>query len=172
LSSFYRLKNRIIAKFYTRFPQLAKKFIESFSPIETEGIPWSPVRKTLKESRVALITTAGVHQRDQKPFDMDDPDGDPTFRTIDVSRPIGDLMITHDYYDHADADRDINIVFPIQRIQELKSEGIIGDVATTHYGFMGHTLGRHIGTLLHQSASDVAQRLERDHVDVVLLTPG
>lgn len=170
--SLSRLKNKIIARFITRFPILAKRFIESFSPIETEGIPWSPVRKPLKESRVALVTTAGVHQRDQKPFDMDDPDGDPTFRVIDVSTPINDLTITHDYYDHSDADRDINIVFPIQRIQELKSEGIIGDIAITHYGFMGHIVGRHIQTLLNQSAPEVAQRLKRDNVDAVLLIPG
>jgi D-proline reductase (dithiol) PrdB len=121
---------------------------------------------------VVLVTTAGVHHRDQKPFDMDDPDGDPTFRVIDVSRPINDLMITHDYYDHSDADRDINIVFPIQRVQELKSEGIIGDIATTHYGFMGHIVGRHIQTLLNQNAPEVAQRLKRDNVDAVLLIPG
>jgi D-proline reductase (dithiol) PrdB len=170
--SLSRLKNKIIARFITRFPILAKRFIESFSPIETEGIPWSPVRKPLKESKVVLVTTAGVHHRDQKPFDMDDPDGDPTFRVIDVSRPINDLMITHDYYDHSDADRDINIVFPIQRVQELKSEGIIGDIATTHYGFMGHIVGRHIQTLLNQNAPEVAQRLKRDNVDAVLLIPG
>ena len=170
--SFARLKNKNIARFTTRFPFLAKRFIESFSPLETEGIPWSPASKPLKESRVALVTTAGVHHRHQQPFDMKDLDGDPTFRVINDTIPISDLMITHDYYDHSDADRDINIVFPIQRIRELESEGFIGDVAKTHFGFMGHIVGRHIQTLLTQSAPEVAQNLKNDNVDIVLLTPG
>ena len=167
-----RFKNRTIAKLTTRFPSLAKRFTESFSLLETEGVPWTPVNKPLTNCRVAVITTAGIHHRSQVPFDMHDPDGDPTFRVIDVSRPISDLTITHDYYDHADAERDINIVFPIQRLRELEREGLIGKVAETHYGFMGHIVGRHIHTLINQSAPEVARRLKADHIDVVLLTPG
>jgi D-proline reductase (dithiol) PrdB len=103
---------------------------------------------------------------------MNDPDGDPTFREIDIQRPLYDLMITHDYYDHADADRDINIVFPIERLREFETEGIIGRVADTHYSFMGHIDGRHIKTLINEYAPEVAQRVKADNVDVVLFTPG
>ena len=170
--SLWRLKNRLIAKLTTRFPFLGKRFTEAFSPVETEGIPWVPVSKPLAVSKVAMVTTAGVHHRDQPPFDMNDRDGDPSFRAIDVSRPVSDLMITHDYYDHGDADKDINIVFPIQRLRELESEGIIGEIAGTHYGFMGHILGAHVQTLVNRSAPEVARRLKNDGVDVVLLTPG
>ena len=53
---------------------------------------------------------------------MQDPDGDPTYREIERDTPVEALMITHDYYDHRDADRDINIVFPIQRLAELAEE--------------------------------------------------
>ena len=167
-----RVKNRTIAKLTTRFPYLAKRFTEAFSPLETESVPWTPLGKPLADCRVAVVTTAGVHHRDQPPFDMGDPDGDPTFRIIDVSLPLSDLMITHDYYDHTDADRDVNIVFPIQRLWELESEGLIGEVVSTHYGFMGHIVGRHIHTLVTQTAPEVARRLKKDEVDVVLLTPG
>jgi D-proline reductase (dithiol) PrdB len=121
---------------------------------------------------VALVTTAGVHHRDQPPFDMRNPDGDPSFRAIDGSHPVSDLMITHDYYDHRDADKDINIVFPIQRLRELEKEGVIGGIASTHYGFMGHILGEHVQTLVNRSAPQVARKLKEDGVDVVLLTPG
>ena len=167
-----RVKNRTIARLTTRFPSLAKRFIDAFSPLETEGVPWTPLGKPLADCRVAVVTTAGVHHRDQPPFDMADPDGDPTFRIIDVSLPLSDLMITHDYYDHTDADRDINIVFPIQRLWELESDGLIGGVVSTHYGFMGHIVGRHIHTLVTQTAPEVARSLKKDEVDVVLLTPG
>jgi len=126
----------------------------------------------LVDCKVAMVTTAGVHHRDQPPFDMRDPDGDPSFRAIDVSRPVCNLMITHDYYDHRDADKDINVVFPIQRLRELERDGIIGEIASTHYGFMGHILGAYVQTLVNRSAPEVARRLKEDGVDVVLLTPG
>lgn len=170
--SFSKVKNRIIATLTTRFPFVATWFTEAFSPLETVGVPWTPVSKPLAECTVAVVTTAGIHHGSQPPFDMHDPDGDPTFRVIDVSRPISDLMITHDYYDHADAERDINVVFPIQRLWELERDGLIGEVAKTHYGFMGHIVGRHIHILVNESASEVARRLKRDEVDVVLLIPS
>ena len=170
--SLTRLKNRTISKLITRYPLAAKIFTDSFTPLETKGIPWSPIRKPLSECKVALVTTAGVHHRDQPPFDMNDRDGDPTFRVIDISRPVEDLMITHDYYDHSDAEKDINIVFPVQRLREFKSEGYIGNLSENHFGFMGHIVGRNIETLIKETAPDVAGRLSNDNVDIVLLTPG
>lgn len=170
--SLSRLKHRVIAKLITRFPSLGKRFIDSYAPWESEDIPWTPVQKLLRDSKVAIVTTAGVHHKDQEPFDMVDPNGDPSYRVLDTTRPLESLMITHDYYDHADADRDINIVFPIQRLMEFENEGIIGKVADLHYGFMGHIDGPHIATLIKKTAPEVAERIHEDSVDVVLLTPG
>ena len=167
-----RLKNRLIAKLITQFPSLAQGFIEAYKPWETEGIPWAHVRKPLTESIVALVTTAGVHRKDQKPFNMKDRNGDPTYREIDNDTPVEDLMITHDYYDHTDAQKDINIVFPNTRLKEFASEGFIGSVARTHYGFMGHIVGPHIYSLMNESAPEVAANLQKQGVDCVLLTPG
>jgi D-proline reductase (dithiol) PrdB len=167
-----RSRNRFLAKILTRFPFLARLFIVSYQPVESEGIPWTVVKKPLRECTVALITTAGVHQRDQKPFDMRDPNGDPSYRVIPGTKPLTDLMITHDYYDHADADRDMNIVFPIERLREFVRQGIIRGVADTHYGFMGHILGPHIETLVNTTAPEVAGQLMKDGVDALLLTPG
>jgi D-proline reductase (dithiol) PrdB len=168
----YRIKNRIIARVLTRFPVLAKLFSGIHRPLETEGIPWNPLRKSLRDCKVAVVTTAGVHHKDQKQFDMLDPNGDPTFRVIDVSSPFTELTITHDYYDHRDADADLNIVFPLERLREFEAEGIIGSLAERHYGFMGHITGPHIAALVNTTAPEVARRLKADLVDIVLLTPG
>jgi D-proline reductase (dithiol) PrdB len=91
---------------------------------------------------------------------------------IDLSRPLSDLMITHDYYDHRDADKDINIVFPVERLREFGREGVIGGLANVHYGFMGHITGPHIMTLITRTAPEAARLLKKDGVDVALLTPG
>ncbi len=167
-----RLKNKLIAKILTRVPFFAKFFVASYKPLESKEIPWTQVKKALRDSTVAIVTTAGVHHKTQKPFDMKDPDGDPTFRQIDTARPLSDLMITHDYYDHADADKDLNIVFPVERLKEFEKEGIIGKLTDRHYGFMGHILRRHIDTLINKTAIEVAESLKADGVDIVLLMPG
>lgn len=167
-----RIKNRLIARILTRFPLLVKLLTGLYKPPELEEIPWTPLKKPLAKSIVAVVTTAGVHNKTQKHFDMSDPNGDPSFRVIDISNPLTDLMITHDYYDHADADRDINIVFPIERLREFEKEGTIGGLSELHYGFMGHILGAHVDTLTKITAPEVAHRLQNDRVDIVLLTPG
>jgi D-proline reductase (dithiol) PrdB len=169
---FSRVKNIVIAKIITRFPFLAKRLIEAYKPWESEEIPWSPLTKPLDRCTMALVTTAGVHQKDQTPFDMLDPDGDPTFRTIDNSVSVNNLMITHDYYDHADADKDMNIVFPLERLQEFAQEGVIGRVADKSYSFMGHIDGPYIHTLINKSSPEIVTCLKADKVNVVLLTPG
>jgi D-proline reductase (dithiol) PrdB len=169
---FSRIKNRLVAKLITRFPSLSRRFTESYTPWESEDVPWTPVRELLRDCRISIVTTAGVHQRDQEPFDMKDPNGDPSYRVIDGRLPVEELMITHDYYDHADADRDINIVFPIERLREFQAEGVIGRVADRHYGFMGHIDGPHIRTLVQKTGPEVARLLRKEGVDVVLLTPG
>jgi D-proline reductase (dithiol) PrdB len=167
-----RLKNRFLAKILTRFPLLAKYSIASYDPAESTTVPWTPLKKPLNDCSVALVTTAGVHQRDQRPFDMTDPNGDPSFRAIETTKPLSDLTITHDYYDHGDADRDMNIVFPLERLREFETLGIVRAVADIHYGFMGHILGPHLRTLVTDTAPDVARLLKAGNVDVVLLTPG
>ncbi|MFC1770157.1 glycine/sarcosine/betaine reductase selenoprotein B family protein [Nitrospirota bacterium] len=173
MSKISRLKNQTIAKALTAFPMLAEKAIEAAGPtVNFDDSPWTPVTKPLKEMRVAIVTTSGAHHTDQNPFDMSDETGDPSVRMIDASRPADSIMITHDYYDHKDADKDINIVFPIDRLREFADEGRIGEVAPTHYGLMGHLMGKHIDTLLNETSPGIVKRLKEEAVDAVLLTPG
>jgi D-proline reductase (dithiol) PrdB len=167
-----RFKNRFIARLTGKFPPLAKRFVTSYAPRESEDIPWTPLTKPLSECTLAVVTTAGVHHRDQTPFNMIDRDGDPSYRVIDSARPLETLMITHDYYDHRDADKDINIVFPIERLREFSDKGIIKRTAERHYSFMGHITGQHIATLMNGTAPEVARLLKAEMVDIVLLTPG
>jgi D-proline reductase (dithiol) PrdB len=124
------------------------------------------------QSRIALITTGGVHLSSQQPFNMKDPSGDPSFREIPADTTPTNLSITHIYYDHSDADKDINIVFPIERIQLLKNFGEIGAVNDRHFSFMGHIRDNHIDTLLNETAPRVANKLKQDQVDVAILTPA
>ncbi|MBF0292595.1 MAG: hypothetical protein HQK86_10620, partial [Nitrospinae bacterium] len=152
MKAFNRFKNRLIASVLTRFPSLADRVAQGIDPLKFDATPWTPVVKPLSEMTVALITTAGVHLKTDRPFDMNNKSGDGSFRVINSSVAPDNLTITHDYYDHSDADRDVNIVFPLERLRELAAEGVIGAVAKRHYGFMGHIENAQIEILVRESA--------------------
>ncbi len=134
--------------------------------------PWTPLRKDLRACAVALVTTAGVHLATDAPFDMGDRRGDPSFREVPSDAPGSLLRVTHDYYDHRDADRDVNVVFPIDRLRELRDAGEIGRTAPRHYSFMGHVTGPHLETLRGATSREVARRLREAGVDLVVLSPA
>ena len=80
---------------------------------------------------------------------------------------MSDLMVTHHHYDHSDADRDINVVFPLERLEELAQTGLIGSVAARHFTVMGST----DPVALQEAVAGIAQALHADKVDAVLLAP-
>jgi D-proline reductase (dithiol) PrdB len=139
---------------------------------EQNGIPFARLRKPLAAARGALITTAGVHLRSQPPFDMANPDGDASYRMIPGDARAAALTITHNYYDHSEADRDLNVVFPLEHFRALAAQGVIGDVAPRHFGFMGHIDGPLIAALTTARAPAVAAGLRADGVDFAFLTPA
>lgn len=167
-----QIVNAVFVKLYRHLPWLASGWARRRRFVEGQDIPWAPLAKPLSESVVALVTTAGVHLKSQEPFNMDDPDGDPSFRAIPSDAPRSDLTITHKYYDHAAADRDINVVLPMDRARELAAEGRIRGLAPFLYGFMGHIDGPQLKTLMDKTAPEVARHLKKDRVDAVVLTPA
>ncbi|NJD68319.1 MAG: hypothetical protein C3F12_08425 [Candidatus Methylomirabilota bacterium] len=168
----HNLTNALVVQLYKHVPWLSERWAKRHRFMETEGIPWASLKKPVRESVIALVTTAGVHLKTQPPFDMDDPNGDPSFRVISADIKPQELTITHKYYDHSAADQDLNVVLPVDRLKELKAEGIIGGIAPFVYGFMGHIDGPHVKTLVQQTAPEVARRLRRDGAEAVVLTPA
>ena len=62
------------------------------------------------------------------PFDTVHPVGDYSFRRVpSVSKPT-DLEIHQLKYPTAGANRDLNVIFPIERLQELVAEGFVGSL--------------------------------------------
>jgi D-proline reductase (dithiol) PrdB len=166
------LGNRVAVQLFKRLPWLGDAWARRRRFVRSTSVPWTPLRRPVRECTIALVTTAGVHLRSDTPFDMTDPDGDPSVRVIPVDTPRGEVRITHKYYDHSAADRDLNVVVPIDRLQELAAAGDVGGVAPRIYSFMGHIDGAHVRTLVERSAPDVARRLRGDGADAVVLTPA
>lgn len=165
-------KDKFIAKLLTKHPRLLDKWIQKSKFIEFNDSPWTQLEREVNQCRVTLITSGGVHLKSQTPFNMTDPAGDPTFREIPANILPSDLTITHNYYDHSDADKDINIILPLERIQDLKQSDDIGDVNHRHFSFMGHIMYHHIDTLMKDTAPNVAAKLKSDKADIAILTPA
>lgn len=93
---------------------------EIFVPITPPSV-WTPVTKELKDMSIALATAAGVHKKSQERFNLA---GDFTWRKIENTTPSSDLMVSHGGYDNSDVNKDINCMFPIDRIHELAKKDL------------------------------------------------
>jgi D-proline reductase (dithiol) PrdB len=125
-----------------------------------------PPTKEIAELRIALITTAGLHFRDDPSFEF----ADATFRPISGSEDANNLVMSHSSvnFDKVGFAEDVNLVFPVDRFRELEADGKIGSLADVHYSFMGAGLNP---DAYEESAAQVARLLKQDKVDAVFLTP-
>ncbi len=131
-----------------------------------DGKPWVS-GPPLKQRRVAIITTAGLHGRGDRPFAAGAAATD--YRVIPGTLPAGELVMSHlsINYDRTGFQQDINVVLPLDRLRELAAARVIGSVADYHYSFMGAAPIRQ----LEPRARQLAGLLKQDKVDAVLLSP-
>ena len=131
--------------------------------------PWV-TGPALSQRRVALLSTAGLHRRDDQPFAVTAGTaraiaGD--YRVIPDDIAANDLVMSHvsTNFDRTGFQQDWNVVFPLDRLYELAQAGVIGSVAAFHYSFMGATEPSYMETVVHQ----LARLLTQAHVNVVCL---
>jgi D-proline reductase (dithiol) PrdB len=119
----------------------------------------------LAERRVAVVTSAGLVRRGERPF----VSGDVDYRALPSNTLASQILMSHASvnFDRTAFQRDINVVFPLDRLRAMAAAGAIGSLAATHYSFMGATDPRG----MEANARAVAGRLKSDRVDAVLLTP-
>ena len=123
--------------------------------------------KDLAQSKLSIVTTAGLHLRGDHPFEG----GDPSYRAIPSSASPNDVIQSHASigFDDTGYYRDINLAFPLDRMRELVERGILGSVAANYYSFMGAQ--RNPTRIIEETAPEVAHLLKADQVDAVLLIP-
>ena len=101
-----------------------REVVRSFPVIAHDMVPWTPLAKPLADSKLALVTTAGLHLRDDKPFWG--KGGDPSFRVIPSSAKAEEIIQSQASigFGHTGIYRDINVTFPIDRFRELAERGL------------------------------------------------
>ena len=142
-----------------------------FSRYTIDPVPCASLTKPLGQSRIALVTTAGLRAPGQSDFDRSNKKGDTSFREIPNMIETGSLVESHRSYafDHEAVQSDVNLAFPLDRFRELESSGVIGELNHRHFSFMGSIVGP--GKLINETAPQVARMLAEDCVDAVFLTP-
>jgi len=148
------------------FKKMASKMIKRHGFEQVEKL--TKMTKPMKEWKVSFLTTAGVHLKKETPFDVEG--GDWGVRFIPVGTDTEDLIVTHTHYDTISADKDVNCVFPITILKQMADKQIIGELAPTFYGMMGYI--PRVDKLLNKSVPIILERLKKEKVDVVFLSPG
>jgi len=142
-----------------------RKHLEELSCPSYENSPFIK-GKPLNQSRLAVVSTAGIHHRDAKPFTFAPGDH---YRVIPGDIQNKDIVMSHlsANFDRTGYQQDLNVVFPLDRLREMLQKREIGSLADFHYSFMGASDPAQFGDATHQ----VAGLLKKDGVDAVLLIP-
>lgn len=164
--------HRMISRALALVPGLGRKWAaRAVGSLEVElpERPWTDDGVDPFKAEVMLITTGGVHRPDQPPFDMSDSRGDTSYRWIPSGTDT--YQITHDYYDHRDADRDINCLFPLPLARRLSESEMIGSLTDHHLSFMGHIEDPLVPELVNERLPELWTELE-DRPDLMVLSPA
>jgi len=129
-----------------------------------ETHPWAE-GPPLSERRIAIVSTAGLHTRDDRSFTSLSGE----YRIIPDDIESKDLIMSHisTNFDRSGFQADWNVIFPLDRLRDFAAEGHIGSVADFHYSFMGAT----VPEKMEQTAHNLADLLQKDRVDGLLLVP-
>ena len=128
------------------------------------------LQKPLNKCKLAFVSTAGVQPKGTVPFDTVHPVGDYTFRRVPSASKPGDLEIHQLKYPTSGAKRDLNVIYPIERLQELADEGLIGGLTDNFYSFIGYNMD---AEMLEQTlAEEIADAVEGERADAALMAPA
>ncbi len=141
-----------------------RSHIDKLKCPEFQTTPWQE-GPDLESRRVAIISTAGIHIREDRPFSTLTGD----FRIIPGNVMANNLVMSHISvnFDRTGFQQDVNVIFPLDRLNELAEQGKIGSVADFHFSFMGAT----DPAQMKPAAKNLADSLNKDSVDAVLLVP-
>jgi D-proline reductase (dithiol) PrdB len=133
-------------------------------------VPLAPLRVPLSEARLTFVSTSGVQPRGTLPFDTVHPVGDYTYRAVPSDSSPDDLEIHQLKYPTDGAHRDLNVIYPIERLQELRDEGVVGGLTPSFFSFIGYNMDPDL--LERTLAEDLAQAVADQHADLALLAPA
>jgi D-proline reductase (dithiol) PrdB len=135
-----------------------------------DAVPLAPLHKPLRDCRLTFVSTAGVQLKGSVPLDTVHPIGDYTFRRVPSTARPADLEIHQIKYPTVGAHRDLNVIFPIERLQELVAEGVIGGLTASFFTFIGYNMDP--DRVERDLAVSIADAVEDEEADIALMCPA
>jgi len=119
----------------------------------------------LNEAKVAIVTSASLHHPDDEDFSPMDTG----YRIL--RSEARDYVMGHwsPNFDSVGFAADFNTVIPLDRLDELESEGKIGKVSDVHLSYAGNQFD--LSGIRMDSGPAGAKFLKEQGVDIALLTP-
>lgn len=145
-------------------PEPTRSHVVALDCPRFEAEPWARP-PPLAQARVAILTSAALHPREDPPF----PAGSAELRLLAETLDPAALVMSHVSinFDRTGFQRDPNVVYPIDPLRELAMRGTIGAVAPTHFSVMGSTDPR----TMEGTADQIVGQARQDRTDAVLLVP-
>jgi D-proline reductase (dithiol) PrdB len=149
-----------------RLSEMARNKLLTHPVLVHDDAPWVKPDKPLSQMRLALVTTAGLHLRGDRPFNS----GEQGYREIPSAAGAAGIILSHGSigFDRAGFMRDLNLVFPIDRLREMAERGEIGGIGPAFFSFLG-SISKY-DKLIGGTGAEVGRRLKDEGVDAVLLT--
>lgn len=133
-------------------------------------VPLAKLKKPLHESRLTFVSTSGTQTKTSLPFDTAHPVGDYTFRRVPSNSKPQDLEIHQLKYPTVGAEKDLNVIFPVERLQELAAEKLLGGLTENFFSFIGYNMDAE--RLENTLAEDIAEAVAAEKADICLLAPA
>lgn len=158
-------------------PPALKAWVRTFIPEEEfkGSIPWTPMSKSLSQTTIALVTSAGISLKSDPPFNMEREKREPTwgdrsFREIPRGTTEEDIEVNHLHINTTYIKQDINVILPLARMAEFEQERTIGRLAPTSYSFYGFQWQN--TDFLKEAIEPISKKMKLEGVETVLLTPA
>src|SRR5438132_12605803 len=126
-------------------------------------IPYTPLKRELKDCRIALVSTSGAYAEGMQPF----TDNDLSFRLIPADTVTRNIRFVPGHFDTSKGAEDPNIMFPLDRLRELVASGEIGSLSENHLS-MGLTT--ELRKLKEVVSWEIAEAVMKMRPAVVVLT--
>jgi D-proline reductase (dithiol) PrdB len=158
-------------------PRSFRPLYEGRGPFPGEADPvWAPFGKRLTESRIALLTSAGLYLKStQESFDLEreqtHPEwGDPTWRRIPAATVRSDLAVAHLHINDADLVADPEIALPASALDRFATDSVIGSATPDHLSVMGYQ-ERSLEGWREKTAPELIAHLRDQNADGLILAP-
>jgi hypothetical protein len=148
----------------------AVESLKAYPFVENSRAPFTPARRSITMTNLAVIVSAGAYLDGTDPFDTRMPDGDFNVREIPTDIDLQNLRFAARGYDASLVQQDANVQVPLERLREFVINRIIGQMAPAFWSFSGFI--PNAGGLVEQTIPQMLERLRRYDVQAALLIPA